>query len=150
MKVPELKQRLEAAGCSPLNYSIAPHGDVKRWEPSGPNDSFCLAEREGIWQVYYSERGHDSPPIFREQNEEKACSFFFDYITAMRHDHCVGFFQSESKAKNLQAEIIALEVDARRDNILWATNEKRYRVFVTGRAIFKVRGKYGAMLPIKD
>lgn len=136
----ELARRLAAEGCNPSNYTIG----------RGGSDAFCLHQTDGLWTVFYTERGLDWPPIFESADEDDACRFFLDKILSMRHDHCVGIFRSQRKARALAARLEHNRVEAWQDEILYsAPDDMRYRVFVTGKAVFEAGALLGE-LPLGD
>jgi hypothetical protein len=138
----ELAERLLEEGCNPSNYYIGSRGAAF--------DVFCLSCKGTQWQVCYTERGLDSPPIYVSSSESQACDFFFHHIMAMRHDHCVGFFKSKANAVAFEHELRALGVAGFSDQIpLGGKHDARYRFFVTGKAIFAVRDAFG-ILPQRD
>ena len=141
MNAAELKQRLLEEGCSPHNFSIGPGG----------SDVYCLDRRNEVWQVFYTERGKDDAPIFETSSEAEACEFYFDYITKeIRHHHLVGFFISEQKASDLEAQLAHLGIPSHRDKIPYGGwSDPRYRIFVVGKDIFKARAALGEV-PLKD
>lgn len=142
MNVRELEERLAEEGCNPSYYAVGARGAA--------SDAYCLTENEGEWRIFYTERGSDSPPIFESTSEEEACRYFFDTIMKMRHDHCVGFFRTEQAARDLATTLAVHGVESRLDRIPYGgPNDPRYRVFVTGRAIFTVRDLLGT-LPVED
>lgn len=142
MNIHELDQRLAEEGCNPSFYSVGSRG--------GASDAFCLTRNNGKWRVFYTERGQDHAPIFETHSEEDACRFFFRHIMAMRHDHCVGFFRSEQQAKALGAKLEQHGLNPHRDKIPYGgPRDPRYRVFVTGKAIFKAKEILGAV-PVQD
>ncbi|MDQ3004359.1 MAG: SPOR domain-containing protein [Chloroflexota bacterium] len=132
MNIHDLEQRLAAEGCNPSNYAIGQRGPA--------SDAYCLTHNGKEWQVYYTERGSDQPPIFSAADEQQACEYFFNFIMKMRHDHCVGFFRSKSAADALQAALDSHGFDSHQDKIPYGGfSDPRYRVFVTGKAIFAAR-----------
>ena len=141
MNSTELKHRLLAEGCSPHNFSIG----------HGGSDVFCLEEQDGVWRVFYTERGKASDPIFESPSEEEACGFYFDYITTrIRHDHLVGFFVSEQNAIELEKQLAQNGIPSHRDKIPYGGwSDPRYRVFVVGKDIFKARAVLGEV-PLND
>jgi hypothetical protein len=141
MNIHELEKRLEEEGCSRTYYSIG----------SGGSDVFCLDNQQGIWRVFYTERGHDDDPIFESQSEEEACEFFFTYITTrIRHNHIVGFFKSKEKAEAMTKRLQNHGIPSYRNDIPYGGwKDPRYRVFVTGKDIFKARELFDS-LPIRD
>lgn len=138
----ELAQRLHDEGCSPSSYAIGSRGAA--------SDAFYLSHTGTQWQVCYTERGQDSPPIYASSSESQACEFFFEHIMAMRHDHCVGFFKAKDSADALSRKLSGLGIASRHDQIPYGgPNDPRFRVFVTGKAIFPAREAFGA-LPLRD
>lgn len=137
MTASELEQRLLQEGCNPNNFCIGP--------PRCPvTDIDCLDQVDGEWRVFFTERGQDSPPIFTTRDEAEACEFYFQRIMSMRHDHCVGFFRSEKLARSLIAKLEEHGVTPRQDAIPYGGwQDPRFRVFVSGKAIFKTREVLG-------
>ncbi|MFM5463737.1 SPOR domain-containing protein [Aeromonas simiae] len=131
MNASELQIKLFAEGCNPANFSVLGRGD----------DMLCLDEKGGKWSIFYSERGCDSEPIFTSDNEEEACKIFFNYVVKQQHWHIVGFFKNESDAVELEDKLVAIGIKPIRNDIpaYKTANDPRYRVFVVGKEIFKVR-----------
>lgn len=70
MKKIELKQRLIDENVPAQEYSL---------EGGLPNEACCLAQNEGKWEVYYSERGtKTSLKVF--DKEEEACDYFYNWL----------------------------------------------------------------------
>ena len=138
----ELAQRLYEEGCNPHLYAIGSRGVA--------SDAFCLTHDGTRWQVYYTERGLDSPPIYASEDESEACEFFFRHIMAMRHGHCVGFFKLEQNSRALQITLQEAGVSSWSDRIPYGgPSDPRYRVFVTGKAIFQAKAALGDV-PVQD
>lgn len=135
MNATEVRERLLAEGCSPNNFVVQGHG----------SDVFCLALEDGVWSVFYTERGIDSPPIFSSPSEETACQFFFDHVMKMQHWHMVGFFEDEASARAMEDRLSAAGIRAIRNDMpaYRARNDPRYRVFVVGRDIFRFKEAFG-------
>ena len=135
MRINELEQKLLAEGCSKSNFSIGKSAD----------DCYCITKDGNKWIVYYSERGNDDEPIFRSEDEEMACEFYFKHITEMTHLHIVGFYKQESDAISLENKLSSIAVTAIRNDIPTFSNAKdsRYRVFVKGKDIFKFIEAFG-------
>ena len=135
MKITELEPRLLEEGCNPYNFAIGHRG----------SDVFCIEQQQGLWRVFYTERGHADPPIFESPSEDEACAFYFDYITRkIRHTHLVGFFISEQNALHLESQLAQHGIPSHRDKIPYGGwSDPRYRVFVIGRDIFKAREVLG-------
>ena len=131
MKVSELQEELIAEGCNPSNFAVLSRGD----------DAYCLDKKDSNWAVFYSERGCDSKPIFTSKNEDEACEFFFSYVIKQLHWHIVGFFKNESDAIDLEEKLVSISIKPIRNDIsaYRSANDPRYRVFVVGKDIFKVR-----------
>lgn len=142
MNIRELAQRLFEEGCNPSSYAVG--------SPGGASDAFCLTHNGSQWQVYYTERGQDSPPIYTSGSEAQACEFFFQHIMTMRHDHCVGFFRSKANAEALQGKLHSCGVFSWCDQIPYGgPGNPRFRVFVTGKAIFPAKAALGD-IPVRD
>ncbi len=66
MNTCDLEPRLLAEGCNKGQFAIGHRA----------HDAFCLVNHGGTWDVFYSERGQDSTPIFSSRSEQEACDFF--------------------------------------------------------------------------
>ena len=142
MNTSELSQRLVEEGCNPALYAIGSRGIA--------SDAFCLTFTGTQWQVYYTERGNDEPPIFASGSASQACEFFFEHIMSMRHDHCVGILRSQERANALCTQLQEVGLSAWQDRIPYGgPNDPRFRVFVIGKAIFAAKAKLGEV-PIRD
>jgi hypothetical protein len=70
MNLKGLKQELERLNIPPSEYSLI--GGL-------PNESYCIDVNDGVWEVYYSERGNKTGlKIFEDENS--ACEYFLDTI----------------------------------------------------------------------
>jgi hypothetical protein len=127
MNAAELKQRLLEEGCSPYNFSIG----------RGGSDVYCLDRQNGVWRVFYTERGKDDAPIFEAVSEAEACEFYFEYITKkIQQNHLVGFFVSEKRASDLEVRWTQNGILFHRDKIpCGGWSDPCYRVFVVGKDI---------------
>ncbi|MBE9140493.1 SPOR domain-containing protein [Nodosilinea sp. LEGE 07088] len=142
MTIDDLSRRLADQGCNPALYAIGDRGTA--------SDAFCLTHNGTQWQVYYTERGQDSAPIYASTSESQACQYFFRHIMAMRHDHCVGCFKSRHQAEALHDKLQAFGLSPWRDQIPFGgPSEPRFRVFVSGQAIFLAKAILGTV-PIRD
>ncbi len=142
MNIRELEKRLIEEGCNPSSFAIGSRGSA--------SDAYCLTHNGQKWQVYYTERGIDSAPEYTSQSEEEACKYFYSFIMKFRHDHCVGFFHSESSAKKLQTKLEKQGLHPFQDKIPYGRwSDPRYRVFVSGREIFTAKELLGTV-PIQD
>ena len=142
MNAHELSQRLAQEGCNALLYAVGPRGAVA--------DAFCLTQTGALWNVYYTERGQDSPPIFTSHSESQACDFFFQHIMSVRHDHCVGVFRDKRNATALRKSLQGYGLSSWEDRIHFGgTCDSQFRVFVTGKAIFPAKSIIG-QVPVRD
>lgn len=142
MNAASLTAQLLEAGCSRHNFAVQ----------SRQHDAFCLDHDGQHWSVFYSERGTDSPPIYKSSNEADACRFFYDYITKQEHWHLVGFYEDESEALELAAKLEAEGIACIRNDIpaYKAPDDPRFRVFVVGRDIFKARERLGSLIDYRS
>ncbi len=142
MTISELRQRLQAAGCSSANYHLG--------EPHQVTDVYCLALRNGRWHVFYTERGNDSPPEKIFNNETEACQFFHDFVMRMRHLHLVGFYQSSEAFQQHMLFLQQQGFTTVSDQIPYGGwEDPRYRLFVEGLEIFAVQ-QLLPTLPLND
>jgi len=142
MNILKLKQRLLEEGCNPSSYAIGSRGSA--------SDAYCLTHNGQEWQVYYTERGVDGTPEFTSADEGEACEYFFNFMMKFRHAHCVGFFQSETNANAMQEKLQKHGLHPFQDKIPYSGwNDPRFRVFVSGREIFKARELLGKV-PVQD
>ena len=141
MHAAELEQRLLEEGCSPYNFSIG----------RGGSDVYCPQRQDGLWRVFYTERGKDDAPIFEAVSEAEACEFYFGYITKkIQQNHLVGFFVSEERASDLEVRWTQNGILSHRDKIPYGGwSDPCYRVFVVGKDIFAVRAILGEV-PLTD
>ena len=140
MTLADLARRLEAAGASPANYSLG----------TRPYDGDCLLQEDGLWKVFYTERGRDSPPSFTSPDEAAACQYYYDFTMRMQHRHLVGFLRSEAVVQAVRAQLERHGIATFTDRILYRTNDWRTRVFVMGTDIFAARQLLGNQLPLED
>lgn len=142
MNIEQLTQRLEEEGCNPGNYCIG-----KPWQVT---DIFCLTQIDGVWQIYFTERGKHEPPIFTSPDEAAACDYYFELMMGIRHDHLVGYFREETAVHALQTLLNQHNIPSHTDKVPyggWA--DPRYRVFVTGKDIFAASSLLGDV-PLRD
>ena len=139
MTTAELEARLLAEGASPDNYAIGTRS----------YDGFCLLHDGRQWAVFYSERGHDQPPIFTSPDEDAACRFFFEFVMKMEHRHLVALLRSEPGAQALRAHLEAQGIATHAYQLLYAQNDYRQVISVIGKDIFKVRALLGKV-PVDD
>lgn len=142
MNIQELERRLVEEGCSTSNYSIG-YRD---------SDVFCLMNIDGVWKVFYTERGQDQASIFESPSEEAACEFFFKYQTErIRHHHIVGYFKSKERFIALDRQLKSHGLVTWHNHIPYhGWEDPRFRIFVFGKDIFKAQELLGEELPIRD
>ena len=71
MTILELKNQLENESIPQYMYSLLSGGF--------PNEAYCLTERNGMWEVYYSERGNKrGQKQFSTEND--ACEYFYKKV----------------------------------------------------------------------
>jgi len=135
LKAAELTEKLIAEGCNSRSFAVL----------GRQSDAFCLDKRGNEWVVFYSERGVDAAPIFRSNFESEACNFFFEYVLNLEHWHLVGWFKEEAGAESLEEKLAELGIPFVRNDIpaYKHANDRRYRVFVVGKDIFKYRQALG-------
>lgn len=65
-----------------------------------------------------------------------------------KHWHIVGFFKYESDAIALENKLVSISIKSIRNDIpaYKTANDPRYRVFVIGKDIFKLRERLGHVL----
>ena len=142
MTLNQLKKQLEAAGCSSANYHLG--------EPQGASDVYCLAQRNGRWHFFYTERGLDNPPEKIFASEAEACTFYYEFVMGMRHLHLVGFYKSLEKLQEHAAYLQRHSISTTADSIPYGgQTDLRYRLFVEGKTIFQIR-QLLPILPLTD
>ncbi len=141
MNIQELERRLEEEACNRGHYSIG-YRD---------SDVYCLMKIDGMWKMFYTERGLDQETMFESESEDEACEYFFKYQTErIRHDHIAGFFQVQANAQALAVKLKEHGIDSHENNIPYrGWHDPRFRVFVIGKDLFKARAILGE-LPIRD
>jgi len=141
MNIQELERRLEEEACNRAHYSIG-YRD---------SDVYCLMKIDGVWKVFYTERGLDQETMFESESEDEACEFFFKYQTKrIEHHHMVGFFKSQQKADALEAQLKEQGLRTLQNPIPYhGWTDPRFRVFVVGKDIFKAREILGEV-PVQD
>jgi hypothetical protein len=135
MTASEVYEKLLANGCNKSNFAIH----------RSEHDAFCLAQRGDKWVVYYSERGQDSPPEYESVSENEACEFFYKLIMEQQHWHILGSFKSEDDAIAMEEKLKSIGVEPIRNDISAYKHQQdpRYRVFVAGSDIFRVKDLWG-------
>lgn len=70
MDIKELESRL-------ISETI--RSDVYSLKGGLTNEAYCISQNNGIWEVYYSERGNKSG-LRTFEEEEGACRYFYDSL----------------------------------------------------------------------
>lgn len=142
MFLDELEKRLEEEACSRSHYSLGTRD---------PGGAFCLIHENEKWLVLYSERNLDDEPLFVSESEAEACEFFFEFMTKrILHRHLVGYFISLKNAESLTEKLSEHGISTHRNDIPFhGWDDPRFRVFVTGKDVFKAREMLGE-LPVRD
>ncbi len=140
MNLADLEHQLYEEGCT--GFSIQGRGTGSEF--------ICLVFTDEYWTVFYTERGCDSPPIFRSRCESEACEFFLHHMKMQQNWHCVGFFESEEDAISLELQLRALSVEPIRNDIpvFTSNGDPCFRVFVVGKQIHVVRNHFES-LPLR-
>ncbi|GGI12927.1 hypothetical protein [Gottfriedia solisilvae] len=73
MNIAQLKSKLIAENVDPSAYSLI--GGL-------PNEAYCIGINNGIWEVYYSERGNKSS-LNTFNGEQDACLYFYNWLKRM-------------------------------------------------------------------
>lgn len=133
MNIEELAVKLAEIGVNQGAYRIGNYG-------RGGSDSIVLLPIEDGYGVFYSERGHNSL-LASFKSESEACDYVWDQL---RNDeaalaHNIGIFDSEAQARELAAKLADAGIRVKTDVIPMTANSKRYRIFVFGRDIDRVR-----------
>jgi hypothetical protein len=129
MDLDELRQKLEEEGYSPWNYALESRG----------SDAYCLMHDGCRWNVFYSERGIDSDPIFVSKSESEACEFFLQHLCKQANWHLIAAFPSELEAKAFEREVTRLGATPIRNDLPESIlGLPQFRVFVAGRDIHAV------------
>ena len=72
MNCNELKKRLKEKNVDPRDYSIMGQ--------KYPSECYCLIFEDGVWKVYYSERGNMTG-LKKFTSESEACEYFYRWVT---------------------------------------------------------------------
>ena len=148
MNIKELYHRLLAEGCRYFYIVNHPHEGTEGVQACGVS---ALEERNGVWKIFYTERGNCEPPSFKTTSESEACERYYQLVTSYEHRHTVGMFEDKNLALALKDELEAIGISARhRDTIPMKEGRPNVQVVsVVGIDIFKVRELHDE-LPIKD
>ncbi|HEY0376814.1 MAG TPA: hypothetical protein VGC87_07645 [Pyrinomonadaceae bacterium] len=135
MNIEELNKRLDEEGFNPQFYCIGPG-----WRRLG--DAFALDKVGNSFEWFYVERGRRGPAERVFASEEEACRFAYETLSKdeWARSHMIGMFASEAEAAELARELAHEGVGSRTDRIPYGgLDDPRFRVFVYGRDVFKVK-----------
>lgn len=132
MDIELLARRLADLGVNHSAYRVGSYG-------GGSSDSVLLERTTEGFEVSYLERGNKSV-MARFASEAEACEYVLRELTrdesALAHN--VGVFDSESQAGVLVSKLKAAGIRVKTDAVP-VVGGKRYRVFVFGRDLERVR-----------
>jgi len=131
----ELAKRLSEEGFNSQFYCIGP-----RWNRLG--DGFALDRVGDSFEWFYVERGQKGQTERVFASEEEACQFVYEALSKDKwaQSHMVGMFQSKSEAADLARALSREGIHSETDCIPYGgPNDSRFRVFVYGRDVFKIK-----------
>ena len=133
MDTQQLALKLAELGVKQSAYRVGRFG-------TGNSDAIVLESSSRGFEVYYTERGHNSL-LASFNSESEACQYV---LAQLAQDQCatshnVGTFDSASQASALASKLSAAGVKVKTDEIPIGANSKRYRVFVFGNDLERVR-----------
>lgn len=133
MELNELYDKFIAEGCNRF-YIDGIGGPLS-------DDVEHLGLNNGVWEVYYIERGKKSKPILSTINKEEAINFYYNHVIKIEHWHVVAFTRSldmlnfyKNKLEKNGIRIIQNDIPSFK-----STNDRVYRLFVTNKDIFKAK-----------
>ncbi len=131
----ELAERLAEEGFNSLFYCIG-----AGWHRLA--DGFALDKAGDVYEWFYVERGQKGAVERVFASEEEACRFAYEALSKDKwaRSHMVGMFESERDAAEL-ARALSLEgIYSETDRIPYGgLDDPRFRVFVYGRDVFKIK-----------
>ncbi|ASB50427.1 hypothetical protein [Alkalitalea saponilacus] len=133
MELKELYKKLIDSGCNRF-YIVGIGGPIN-------DDVECLGLHNGIWEVYYIERGQKSKPSFTTTEKDKAIKYYHDYILGQEHWHIIAFTRSLEKFDSYKTELENNGVKIIQNDIpdFKFTGDRVYRLYVTNMDIFKAK-----------
>lgn len=135
MNTTELAKRLADEGFNSHFYCIGPG-----WGRLG--DGFALDKAGVLFEWFYVERGQKGQVEKVCASEEEACQFVYETLSKDKwaQSHMVGMFESEAEAADLSRALSNEGIESETDRIPYGgPNDPRFRVFVYGRDVFKIR-----------
>ena len=133
MELKDLHDKLIAEGCN--RFYIEGIGGLQF------DDIECLGSNNGVWEVYYIERGVKNKPSFISESKQKAINYYYKHITNQKHAHIVVFTRFR-ELLNSKKEILEQAGIETLENNIPHYKEKDdivYRLFVFNKAIFKAK-----------
>ena len=133
MNIAQLAQKLIELGVNPAAYRIGGFG-------RGNSDAIVVEQVPSGFEVLYTERGHNSL-LASFPSEAEACAFVLAELSKDESylAHNVGIFDTEQQASELAAKLLANGIRTKVDTVPVSRESQRYRVFVYGRDIEKVK-----------
>ena len=135
MNIEELNERLEEEGYNSQFYCIGPG-----WRRLG--DGFALDKVGDSFEWFYVERGQRGRAEKVFASEEEACQFAYETLSKddWARSHMIGMFESAAEAAELAQELSREGIRSKTDRIPYGgPDDPRFRVFVYGRDVFKVK-----------
>jgi len=135
MNTNELAKRLDEEGFNSLFYTIGPG-----WRRLG--DGFASDKVDDTFEWFYVERGQKGQIERVFSSEEEACQFVYEALSKDKwaRSHMVGMFETESEAAELTRALSREGIQSETDRIQYGgPNDPRFRVFIYGRDVFKIR-----------
>lgn len=138
MRITDLKDKLINEGCNVNRFGVMQITD----------DAYSIVKDNEFWEIFYSEHGKKSPPVFRTKNESEACEYFFRLILEERHFHLICFCKNKKDVKLIENQLRAIDVKSIRNDIpAYTTNDDpRFRIFVEGKDVFKVKEHFNKVI----
>lgn len=133
MELQELYEKLLSQGCNRF-YIEGVGGPVS-------DDVDCLGEKNGYWEVYYSERGQNSKAAFSNPDKNKAIEFYYNLIIKLEHSHLVVFTRSQDIMNLNRAKLENSGISVKQNDIpdFNTAGDRVYRLFVVNKDIFKAK-----------
>lgn len=135
MELQELYNKFIAEGCN--RFFIEGVGGPQS------DDVECLGLNNGLWEIYYIERGEKSTPIFSTPNKDEAIRYYHDHVMKIEHWHLVTFTRSFDILTSFKRVLEELGVRTIQNDIphYSTTGDRVFRLFVTNKDIFIAQEK---------
>ncbi len=133
MELRELYDKLISEGCNHfyIDGVGGPHSD----------DVEHLGETDGVWEVYYTERGVKSDPLFSTRDKDVAIKYYLDHVLSIEHWHLVAFTRSSEILDSYRHQLEAAGLRTIQNDIpsYAVRGDRVLRLFVTNKDIFRAR-----------